>query len=80
MSDIDDWLRDHEDDLGQIARETDVASALVRLAAVLVLAGMDDAQIEDQLYGLVSLHDQRYPLAGAPRALEEIHRLATEHP
>jgi hypothetical protein len=80
MSDIDDWLRDHESDLVEIARETDVASALVRLAAVLVLAGIEDAQIEDQLHGLVSLDDQRYPLAGAARALEEIHRLATGHP
>jgi len=77
MSDIDDWLQAHESDLAEIARATDVASALVRLAAVLVLAGIEDAQIEDQLHGLVSLYDQRYPLAGAPRALEEIHRLAT---
>ena len=80
MSDIDDWLRAHEGDLDDIARETDVASALVRLAAVLILAGIEDAQIEGQLHTLVSLHDQRYPLAGAPRALEEIHRLATERP
>ncbi len=80
MSDIDDWLRDHEGDLAEIARVTDVASALVRLAAVLVLAGIEDAQIEDQLQHLVSLDDQRYRLAGAPRALEEIHRLATPHP
>jgi len=79
MSDIDDWLRAHESDLAEIARETDVASALARLAAVLILAGMEDAQIEDQLQHLVSLHDQRYPLAGARRALEEIHRLATGH-
>ena len=80
MSDIDEWLQANEGDLDQIARETDLASALVRLAAVLVLAGMDDAQIEDQLHGLISLHDERYPLSGAPRALEEIHRLATQHP
>jgi hypothetical protein len=80
MSDIDDWLRAHEGELDDIARETDVASALVRLAAVLILAGIEDAQIEGQLHSLVSLHDQRYPLAGAPRALEEIHRLATERP
>ncbi len=79
MSDIDDWLRAHEGDLDEIARETDVASALVRLAAVMVLAGIEDTQIEDQLHGLVSLHDGRYPLKGAPRALEEIHRLATRH-
>lgn len=80
MSDVDDWLRAHESDLCEIARATDTASALVRLAAVLVLAGIEDSQIEDQLHGLVSLHDQRYPLAGAPRALAEIHRLATGHP
>ena len=80
MSDIDDWLHVHEGALDDIARETDVPSALVRLAAVLMLAGIEDAQIESQLHSLVSLHDQRYPLAGAPRALEEIHRLATEHP
>jgi hypothetical protein len=80
MSDIDDWLQAHEADLDEIARETDVASALVRLAAILVLAGIEDAQIEDELHGLVSLRDQRYPLTGGPRALEEIHRLATGHP
>jgi hypothetical protein len=50
------------------------------LAAILVLAGIEDAQIEDELHGLVSLRDQRHPLTGAPRALEEIHRLATGHP
>jgi hypothetical protein len=80
MSDIDDWLQANEADLDEIARETDVASALVRLAAILVLAGIEDAQIEDELHGLVSLRDQRHPLTGAPRALEEIHRLATGHP
>lgn len=80
MSDIDDWLRDHESDLDEIARGTGLAPALVRLAAVLVLAGIADTQVEEQLHGLVSLHDQRYPLTGAPRALEEIHRLATVQP
>jgi len=81
MSDIDDWLRAHEEELAQIARGADLESSLVHLAAVLVLAGIEDAQIYDQLHALVvSLDGQRHPLAGAPRALEEIRRLATAHP
>jgi len=81
MSDIEDWLRAHEEELADIARGTDLESALVHLTAVLVLAGIEDAQIYDQLHALVvSLDGQRHPLAGAPRALEEISRLATAGP
>jgi len=81
MSDIEDWLRAHEEELAQIARGTDLESALVHLTAVLVLAGIEDTQIYDQLHALVvSLDGQRHPLAGAPRALEEIRRLATARP
>jgi len=62
MSDIDDWLRAHEEELAQIARGTDLESSLVHLAAVLVLAGIEDAQIYDQLHALVvSLDGQRHP-------------------
>ncbi|MDR3649179.1 MAG: hypothetical protein P4L20_08820 [Acidimicrobiales bacterium] len=81
MSDIDDWLRAHEEELADIARGTDLESPLVHLAAVLVLAGFEDTQIYDQLHALVvSLDGQRHPLAGAPRALEEIRLLASAHP
>jgi hypothetical protein len=78
MSDIEDWLEAHEGDLAQIAESADLDAGLVHLTAVLVLAGIEDAQIYDQLQGLVaSLNGRRHPLAGAPRALEEIHRLAS---
>ncbi len=78
MSDIEDWLRAHESDLAEIAETSDLEPGLVHLTAVLVLAGIEDAQIYDQLHGLVaSLNGQRHPLAGAPHALEEIHRLAS---
>jgi len=78
MSDVADWLRAHEADLAEIAEIAEIDAGLVHLAAVLVLAGIEDAQINDQLHGLVvSLNGQRHPLAGAPRALDEIHRLAS---
>ncbi len=73
MSDIEDWLRSHEADLAEIAEISDLEPGLVHLTAVLVLAGIDDAQIYDQLHGLVvSLNGQRHPFAGTSRALEEI--------
>jgi hypothetical protein len=76
MSDIEDWLQAHAEDLAEIARTADLASSLVHLVAVLVLAGIEDDQIHEQLHAVVvSLNGQRHPLAGAPRALEELHRL-----
>ena len=53
MSDTEDWLRAHRE-LMDNARVTELGSALVQLAAVLVLAEVEDEQIYDHLHGLCS--------------------------
>ncbi len=78
MSDVEDWIRLHDEELAEIASAADLESSVVHLVAVLVLAGIQDNQIFDQLHALVSsLEGSHHPLAGAPRALEAIHRLAS---
>ena len=66
MSEIEEWIRFHDEELAEIAATADLESALLHLVAVRVLAGFEDDQIYDQLHNLVlSLDGPRHPLAGA---------------
>jgi hypothetical protein len=72
------WLDEHAQRLDAVADECGLAPGLVRLAAVLVLHGIPDDAIYDELNThLVSLDGQHAPLAGAPHALDEIRRIAS---
>ena len=76
VSDVQDWLQEHEAELAGIAHELDDSSALVRCAAVFALAGMKDAEILQQLRELLHwLDGQADPLARAQRTLKAVRRL-----
>jgi len=77
MSDVEDWIRVHDEELAQIATTVHLEASVVHLVAVLVYAGVEDAQIFDQLDHLLpSIDGPPHSLAGAARAVEEIRRLA----
>lgn len=77
MTDIEDWIRVHDEEPSAIARSANLEASVVHLVAVMVLAGVEDDQISDQLHNVApSLDAYGDPLAGAPRAQEAIHRLA----
>ena len=78
MNEISEWLEVNAERLAEIASETELDATVVHLIAVLVVAGLADDQIYEQLSGLViSLDGKGRLLAGAPRALGEIRRIAT---
>jgi len=77
MSAIENWLTDNDEQLVEIARRSDVVPDVVHLAAVMVLAGFTDAQIDTHLNVLnVRLRDGHDPLAGLPEVLREVRELA----
>lgn len=77
MNDIEEWVQAHDAPLEAIARDTHLPSHLVHLAAALVLAGASDDDIYEHLgEHVISMDGQRSPLAGAPRAIEQIRQLA----
>jgi hypothetical protein len=81
MSEIEDWLRAHEDDLATIARELDVDRSLVHVTAVFAFAGMTDSEIHQQLLGLLRwLDGHTDPLGRAQHALEQIRRFIPPPP
>ena len=77
MSDVEAWLEAHADALSAIAADAEVESRVVHLVAVLVLAGLDDRMIRDQLGGLDRPGEGSPDAAeGAARVLGPIRRLA----
>jgi hypothetical protein len=80
MSETQEWLEEHRQHLGEIARKSDMSPELVDLAAVLVLAELSDAQVYDRLLSLVrSLGAGRRPVLGLPHVITEIRDLAMAH-
>jgi hypothetical protein len=75
------WLDQHADRLMQLAREAGIDPGVVHLAALLVLAGLSDAEILHEL-GVhhVSSDGQRDPLAGLPPTLVALRALAASDP
>ena len=70
------WLEEHASSLHQLAHDAGLAVGLVDTAAALVLMGLDDDEIYDQLRARVIFPDgQQNPLAGAPHVVHEIRRL-----
>jgi hypothetical protein len=77
VNSIEEWVRGHDASLENIARDTELPTSFVRLAAVLVLEGLPDHEIYDLLREqVISLDGQHNPLGGAPLALEQIRLLA----
>jgi hypothetical protein len=77
MSAIENWLTDNDERLVEIARRSVIVPDVVHLAAVLVLAGFTDAQIQAQLNVLnLRLRDGHDPLAGLAEVLRQVRELA----
>jgi len=76
VNEIEEWIKLHDSRLEGIARDAELPLGVIQLAAALVLSGLDDDEINPHLSDhLLSMDGQRNPLAGAPRALEEIRAL-----
>jgi hypothetical protein len=76
MSEIEDWLQAHDQDLAQIASELGVDRSLVHVAAVFALAGMRDWEINQQLQDLLRwLDGDTDPLDRAQRTIDGVRRL-----
>lgn len=78
MSEVRRWLDMNDQRLVDIAERSDTSVEFVHLAAVLVLAGLTDEQIHDQVAVLELQTLKDHPRDGLSRALEEI-RAITPH-
>lgn len=77
MNSIEEWIETHDEQLRDIAEDTEMAAPLVHLAAILMLAGVSDEEIYEQLsQHALSMDGQGSPLAGAPEALQRVRQLA----
>lgn len=77
MSDVTDWLEANADELEHIGCKSGLDARLVRLVAVLALAGLEDEQIREQLFNLeVRPHRTTASLGVVKVALEQVRRLA----
>jgi len=80
-SEIRSWLESEKDELAAIARKADVSPELVHLATVLVLVGLTDAQILDQIELVKPRTDSRgRHTAGVARSLADIRKLTVLRP
>jgi hypothetical protein len=78
MSDIERWIDFHQSELHELAERSAMHDDTVRFLATLVLAGLTDEAIYEQLHELIpSLDGQRSPLEHTPELLEEVRRLTT---
>jgi hypothetical protein len=79
MSQVEEWLHANKDRLAEIASRSDTSEDLVHLAAVLVLAGLSDAQIREQLASVESrfYNDDRY-IRHLLKALPQIRSIAVD--
>jgi len=78
MSDIERWIDLHETELHELAERAEMHDDTVHFLATLVLAGLTDDAIYEQLHELIPSPDgQRSPLENAPALLEEVRRLTT---
>lgn len=77
MSTVHGWITGYGARLDELADRSGVVPAVVPLAAVLVLAGLTDAQVREELDALeVRLRDGSDPLVGLVCALPLIRELA----
>jgi hypothetical protein len=85
MSQVEEWLHANKDRLAEIASRSDTSEDLVHLAAVLILAGLSDAQIREQLASVESRfhNDDRYirhllkALRNLSRPLRQVVRISS---
>jgi hypothetical protein len=78
MTDIERWIDLHEPELHELAERADMHDDTVHFLVSLVLAGLPDDAIYEQLHEVILSPDgQRNPLETTPALLEEVRRLAT---
>jgi hypothetical protein len=79
MTDIQHWIHLHEAELHELAERAGAHDDTVHYLATLVLAGVSDDDIYEQLRTLIPSPDgQRSPLAGAPELLGAVRALAAQ--
>jgi len=77
VSDVTEWLEANAETRARLFSQPGLEPRVVHLVAVLVLAGLDDEQIDAQLFGHgISVNGQPKCRARLPRALKVIRRLA----
>ena len=77
VNEIEEWLRDHGEELAQISRVSGIGPGMVHMLAVLIIGGLEDAQILDELRSHLSHGDGREdPLRAVPDVMHEIRELA----
>ena len=76
MSDVEQWLEANAPALAAVAQECAVEARVVRLVAVLVLAGLDDQEIRDQLVSALDVRDSDLSVEAGVRTVPRIRRLA----
>jgi hypothetical protein len=80
MTDIERWIDTHESELHALAERVGAHDQAIELVATLVLGGLRDDAIYEQLSELMPSWDgQHSPLAGAPELVGELRRLAGTH-
>ena len=78
MTDTEHWIDLHEAELHELAEHAGMHDDTVHFLASLVLAGLTDDAIYEQLHEVILSPDgQRNPLETTPVLLEEVRRLAT---
>ena len=79
MSQLEQWLDANKDRLAEIASRSDTSKDLVHPAAVLVLAGLSDAQIHEQLASVESrFHNNNRYIGHLLKALPQIRSIAVD--
>lgn len=77
MGDVQRWVSEHEIELSALAERSRADEQVVRLLAVLVVGGLSDDEIYEQLRELTPSTDgQHSPLAGAPELVSAVRHLA----
>ena len=74
----DKWLDLHATDLEHLADAYGAELEFVQVLAVMVVGGLDDGEIYDQLQTLPNPDGQRNPYAAVPDLLSELRRVATD--
>lgn len=78
MTDIERWMDTHEAELRALADRAGAHQETVQLVAVLVLNGLSDDEIYENLRDVSPSWDgQSNPLADAPDLVDELRRLVS---
>jgi len=77
VNEIEDWLREHGEELAAISRHSEVGPGMVHMLTVLILGRLEDEQILEELRAhLVERDGRRDVLHGVPKVMHQIRELA----